>query len=335
MVARHSQISSEKIGPAVVALGGGHGLSMSLKALRNLTDNLTAIVGVSDNGGSSGRLRDEFGIIPPGDLRMALAALCGDDAWGRTWSRIMQHRYPGDGELAGHAAGNMLITALWQETGSTVEGLDWMAALLGAHGRVLPVADEPLSLVAQIAATDPQQPEVVTRVRGQIQIESTPGIVKDLEIVPPDPAPCPEAIAALANATSIVLGPGSWYTSVLPHLLVPEIRDAIRTSVGNRILILNLDLQKGDDITSKPHSNLEIWAESFSDVPVDFVVVDRSSENERAELEQACSKLGAQLVVEKLARTDQNGQRMRVHDPLLLAAGLRPLLSHGNIYSWQ
>ena len=325
----------EKIGPAVVALGGGHGLSVSLKALRNLTDNLTAIVGVSDNGGSSGRLRTEFDVIPPGDLRMALAALCGDDAWGRTWSRIMQHRYPGEGELAGHAAGNMLITALWQETGNTVEGLDWMAALLGAHGRVLPVADEPLNLVAQIEGVDPENPSHVTEVMGQVQIERSPGIVKELDIVPDNPAGCPEAVEALAAADSIVLGPGSWYTSVLPHLLVPEIRTAICESEGNRILVLNLDPQRGDEAEAKPHSNLETWVDSFADVPLDYVLVDASSETERSELERLCDQLGATLITEKLARIDQDGSRMRVHDPLLLAAALRPLLSHGTIYSWQ
>ncbi|MFZ1361674.1 MAG: uridine diphosphate-N-acetylglucosamine-binding protein YvcK [Candidatus Nanopelagicales bacterium] len=325
----------QKIGPAVVALGGGHGLSMSLRALRNLTDNLTAIVGVSDNGGSSGRLRDEFDLIPPGDLRMALAALCGDDAWGRTWSRIMQHRYPGDGELAGHAAGNLLITALWQETANTVEGLDWMAALLGAHGRVLPVANEPLSLVAQIEGADPAHPDEVKEVVGQVQIERSPGIVKSLDIVPADPQPCPEAIAALAVADGIVLGPGSWYTSVLPHLLVPEIRTAIRESTGVKILVLNLDPQKGDEAEAKPHSNLETWVEQFGDVPLDYVLVDTSSESERSELERLCSALGARLVTEKLARIDQDGSRMRVHDPLLLAAGLRSLLIHGTIYPWQ
>lgn len=330
-----ARMSQPKIGPAVVALGGGHGLSMSLRALRNLTDNLTAIVGVSDNGGSSGRLRAEFDLIPPGDLRMALAALCGDDAWGRTWSRIMQHRYPGDGELAGHAAGNMLITALWQETGSTVEGLDWMAALLGAHGRVLPTANEPLDLIAQIAGVDPAAPGEITEVIGQVEIEHTPGIVKGLEIIPADPDPCPEAVAAIAAATSIVLGPGSWYTSVLPHLLVPQIREAICESAGNRILVLNLDPQRGDDAEAKPHSNLESWVEAFGDVPLDYVLVDTSSESERAELERLCDALGAKLITEKLARIDQDGSRLRVHDPLLLAAGLRPLLSHGTIYPWQ
>ena len=130
----------------VVALGGGHGLSATLQALRRVTPHLTAVVGVSDDGGSSGRLREEFGIVPPGDLRMALAALCGDDTWGSTWARVLQHRFASKGELDGHSLGNLLITALWEETDDLVEGLDWVARLLDAKGKVLPLCIE-LSLI--------------------------------------------------------------------------------------------------------------------------------------------------------------------------------------------
>ena len=104
---------TDQAGPAVVALGGGHGLAATLEALRRVTDRITAVVTVADDGGSSGRLREEFGVIPPGDLRMALAALCGDDTWGRTWERVIQHRFTSEGPLNGHALGNLLITALW------------------------------------------------------------------------------------------------------------------------------------------------------------------------------------------------------------------------------
>src|SRR5690242_17153909 len=131
----------------VVAFGGGHGLFASLSALRRVTRQLTAVVTVADDGGSSGRLRKQFGVLPPGDLRMALAALCGDDAWGTTWSRVVQHRFTGNGGLGGHAVGNVLIVALWELLGDTVLGLDWVGRLLGAHGRVLPMAPVPLDLV--------------------------------------------------------------------------------------------------------------------------------------------------------------------------------------------
>ena len=138
------------LNPKVVALGGGHGLFASLSALRRVTRQLTAIVTVADDGGSSGVLRRDFGVLPPGDLRMALAALCGDDAWGTTWSQVVQHRFAGRGGLGGHAVGNVLIVALWELLGDTVQGLDWVGRLLGAHGRVLPMAAVPLDLVAEV-----------------------------------------------------------------------------------------------------------------------------------------------------------------------------------------
>jgi uncharacterized cofD-like protein len=144
--------------PAVVALGGGHGLAASLAALRRLTPDLTAVVTVADNGGSSGRLREEFGVLPPGDLRMALAALCGDDRWGQTWARVLQHRFESDGEMDGHAVGNLLIVALWQLLDDHVLGLDWVASLLGARGRVLPMAVTPLDITARVRGADPRAP---------------------------------------------------------------------------------------------------------------------------------------------------------------------------------
>ena len=116
--------------PAVVALGGGHGLSASLRALRHVSDRLTAVCTVADDGGSSGRLREELGVLPPGDLRMALAALTDDSDWGRTWSAVLQHRFATDGPLDQHAVGNLLITALWELLGDPVTGLDWVGRLL-------------------------------------------------------------------------------------------------------------------------------------------------------------------------------------------------------------
>ena len=132
----------------VVALGGGHGLAATLTALRQFTSEITAIVTVADNGGSSGRLRQEFPIMPPGDLRMALAALCGDDDWGRSWAEIMQYRFTSEGELNGHPVGNLLLAALWDRDGDTVAGLDRVGSLLKVIGRVLPMADQPLEIEA-------------------------------------------------------------------------------------------------------------------------------------------------------------------------------------------
>src|SRR3954464_9227570 len=135
-------------GPRVVAFGGGHGLAASLQALRQVTPSLTAVVTVADDGGSSGRLREELGVLPPGDLRKALAALCGDDDWGQTWARVIQHRFPSQREMHGHAVGNLLIVALWEQLGEHVQALDLVGKLLGAHGRVLPMSAVPLDLTA-------------------------------------------------------------------------------------------------------------------------------------------------------------------------------------------
>ena len=129
--------------PRVVAFGGGHGLSASLTALRRVTDNLTAVVTVADDGGSSGKLRRELGCLPPGDLRMALAALCSDDQEGRTWASVLQSRFTGEGALAGHAIGNLLIAGLRQQLDDPVAGLDMVADLLRTRGRVLPMSSLP------------------------------------------------------------------------------------------------------------------------------------------------------------------------------------------------
>ena len=145
-------------GRRVVALGGGHGLAASLAALRRVVSDLTAVVTVADNGGSSGRLREEFGVLPPGDLRQALAALCGDDDWGRTWARVLQHRFSSDGEMDDHAVGNLLIVALWELLGDHVDGLDWVGRLLGAQGRVLPMAVTPLDITASVQRPRPRRP---------------------------------------------------------------------------------------------------------------------------------------------------------------------------------
>ena len=193
----------------IVALGGGHGLAAALTALRLLTDDVTAVVTVADDGGSSGRLREEFDVLPPGDLRMALAALCDDSDWGHTWRDVLQHRFAGTGDLKGHALGNLMIVSIWELLGDTVQGLDLVGRLLGARGRVLPMAAEPLEIVAEIRGHDPDRPEATVEVRGQHRVASSPGIVSSIGIVPTCPQPCSEALAAVREADWVMLGPGS------------------------------------------------------------------------------------------------------------------------------
>jgi uncharacterized cofD-like protein len=300
----------------VVALGGGHGLYASLSALRRITRQLTAVVTVADDGGSSGRLRKQFGVLPPGDLRMALAALCGDDAWGTTWSRVVQHRFTGDEELGGHAVGNLLIVALWELLGDTTAGLDWVGRLLGAHGRVLPMASVPLDIAAEVEGANPDRPYDISTARGQVACASTTGRVRSISLVPADPPACPEAVAAVSEADWVVLGPGSWFTSVLPHLLVPGLAEALVTTRARRLVALNLAPQPGETEGFSPHTHLEVLADHAPDLNVDVVLADRSAASAAvAELEKAAALLSARLVLADLAMKDGSAR----HDPRLLA----------------
>lgn len=306
-------------GPRVVALGGGHGLFATLSALRQVTDNLTAVVTVADDGGSSGRLRAEFGVLPPGDLRMALAALCGDDDWGRTWSQLVQHRFHSSGDLDAHNVGNLLIVALWELLGDTVAGLDWVGKLLGAHGGVLPAAAIPLDIAAEVEGADPARPREVATVRGQVACATTPGRVLSLSLSPPDPPAVPEAVEALRRADWVVLGPGSWYTSVLPHLLVPELASALVHTPARRLVVLNLAPQPGETDGFTPHTHVEVLAAHAGsrglDLRLDVVLGDTGVVRDQASLEKAVKTLGGRVVLDDVA--DPGGAPR--HDPGRLA----------------
>jgi len=307
----------------VVALGGGHGLSATLRALRRVTDDVTAVVAVSDDGGSSGRLRREFGVVPPGDLRMALAALCGDDTWGRTWSRVVQHRFAGSGDLAGHSLGNLLITALWEETGDIVTGLDWVGALLGAHGRVLPVAVQPLQVVADVAGLHPEDASIVERVMGQVQVATTRGEVVGLHLEPSDAVACPAAVEAIADAEAIVLGPGSWFTSVLAPLQVRGVGDAVCGAAGRVVVVLNLAPQPGETSGFSPERHLEVLAAQMPLLRVDTVLADPEHVADVDALASASAALGARLALAPVASRDGSPR----HDVDLLASALGGVLA--------
>ncbi len=302
-------------GPAVVALGGGHGLAASLSALRRVVDDLTAVVTVADNGGSSGRLRREFGALPPGDLRMALAALCGDDDWGQTWARVLQHRFSSGGEMNEHAVGNLLIVALWELLGGHVEGLDWVARLLGAHGRVLPMSVTAIDITAEVRGAEPGAPDAMSTVRGQVEVASTTGQVVSVHLAPDDPPACPEALEVIRAADWVVLGPGSWFTSVIPHLLVPELREALVTSPARKVVTLNLEPQAGETDGFSPETHLEVLAAHAPDLKLDVVLVDRGAVVDEEQLGHTTASLGARLVVADLALGDGSAR----HDPAKLA----------------
>lgn len=313
---------------AVVALGGGHGLAASLRALRRVTPHLTAVVGVSDDGGSSGRLRDEFAVVPPGDLRMALAALCGDDEWGSTWARVLQHRFSSSGQLNGHSLGNLLITALWEETGDVVSGLDWVARLLDAKGKVLPLCIEPLEIVAQVKT----KLGVSEEVRGQVQVATTPHEIQSIALQPENPAVCQQAVAAVRAADAIVLGPGSWYTSVLTHFQVPEMSRALHESNAMRILILNLRPQAGETDGYSATRYLEVLANSYPNFRVDVVLADPNHVGDAPELERIAKVAGARI---EWARVANSAGAVDQHAPESLASAFTSIFAHGRINSWQ
>ncbi len=321
---RRSGTQSPQAAPApkVVALGGGHGLAANLSALRTFCTELTAVVTVADNGGSSGRLRRELGVLPPGDLRQALAALCRDDEWGRTWAKVLQHRFQSSGELHSHAVGNLLIVALWELLDGHVEGLDWVGRLLGAQGRVLPMSAVPLDIAAQVRGADPTSPDAVTSVRGQVEVATTEGMVESVELVPADPPGCPEALTAVEQADWVILGPGSWYTSVLPHLLVPELRCALIKTPARCCVTLNLAPQLGETDGFSPSTYLEVLAMHAPDLQIDLVLVDSGDVIDMQMLEETVHGLGAQLFIADLATAADPAR----HDVGKLAAAYLEIL---------
>jgi uncharacterized cofD-like protein len=315
---------------SVVALGGGHGLHASLQALRHLVDDLvvddlTAIVTVADNGGSSGRLRGEFGVLPPGDLRMALAALCGDDEWGETWSRVLQHRFAGDGEMRGHVVGNLLIVALWEHLGGDhVKALDWVGRLLGASGRVLPMALTPLDIAAEVSGLVADDRGALTTVRGQVEVATTGGAIESIRLEPEDPTPSPEAVAAVRAADWVVLGPGSWFTSVIPHLMVPELREALVQTDARLLVVLNLAEQAGETHGFGPEDHLAVLTEHAPDLKIHTVLADRGTIADAEELARAVARYGAELVVDDVAEVPGSPR----HDPVRLAEAYARILAH-------
>ena len=312
--------------PRVVALGGGHGLAASLAALRRVTRNVTAVVTVADDGGSSGRLRRELGVLPPGDLRMALAALCGDDQWGRTWSDVVQHRFRSEGTLHEHAVGNLLIVALWELLGDPVVGLDWMGRLLRAEGRVLPMSLVPLDIEAVVQLDGDDEGETVT-VRGQVAVATARGTVQHISLVPQSPPACPEAVQAVRDADWVVLGPGSWFSSVIPHLLVPDLAEALHQTSARRLVALNLAPQPDETAGFSPQTHLEVLGRHAPGLALDVVLVDPGTAPDLVALEKVAAVFGARVVVEPVARSDGSPR----HDPELLAAAYRDVFSSGRI----
>jgi len=227
-------------GPRVVVIGGGHGLSTLLRGLKAHTHNLTAIVTVADDGGSSGRLRESLGILPPGDIRNCLAALSNDEA---LLTQLFQYRFSGEPGLNGHSFGNLFISALSDITGSFEEAVAESGRVLSVHGRVLPSTLHNVRLVADV-----RLPHVINEVRveGESHIPEVAGRVRRVWLEPNDAPAFPPVIRALLNADMIVIGPGSLYTSLLPNLLVRDVMAAVRNSRALKIFVCNIATQPGE-----------------------------------------------------------------------------------------
>ncbi|WP_072688778.1 gluconeogenesis factor YvcK family protein [Rhodococcus marinonascens] len=284
--------------PAIVALGGGHGLFATLSAARRLSRDVTAVVTVADDGGSSGRLRAELGVIPPGDLRMALAALAADDPDVRDWTETIQHRFGGIGALAGHSVGNLIFAGLTEVLGDPVAALDELARLLRINGRVLPMSPIALDIEADVQGLE-ADPRVSRCIRGQVAVATTPGKVRRVRLLPANPPACPDAVQTIAAADMVVLGPGSWFSSVIPHVLVPDLLDALIVTEARKVLVLNLAPEPGETAGFSTERHLHILSQHAPELTVDFVVVDSGSVpqgREREHLARAAGQLRARVV---------------------------------------
>jgi uncharacterized cofD-like protein len=313
----------------IVAFGGGHGLGASLRALRSLRTRLgldiTAVVTVGDDGGSSGRLRLERGGLPPGDLRQALAALADEsDPRHRRTAELFQHRFQGTDPLGGHPVGNLVLTGLMELTGDPVVALDHAADLLDAVGRVLPMAREPVHIEADVYGADPARPHEIALVSGQHAVAVTRGVVHTVRVRPTRPAACGEAIAAVSAADWLIFGPGSWYTSVIPHLLVPELADAVRHTTARRLVTLNLVADEETRGLSQP-DHLAALTRYLPGLRVDVVLADGKAVGDPEPVHRAAESLGARLVLAPVAVFDGAAR----HDPAALAAALEPILGAG------
>lgn len=267
------QTVDSSAGVNLVAIGGGTGLSTLLAGLKRRvglqsTDetwfkNLSAIVTVSDDGGSSGRLREELQMLPPGDIRNCMIALSEDST---LISRLFRHRFRGNGELGGHSFGNLFLAALTEVTGDFVEAVRLSSEVLASKGHIYPATINDVRLVAEL--------EDGTSVRGETKITASRSRIRRLRLEPEQCLPLPEALAAIRRADVITVGPGSLYTSILPNLLVSRVAQAIGEASATKIFICNLMTQPGetDGYTARQH--LDIVTQYAPEIHFDFVVVN-------------------------------------------------------------
>jgi uncharacterized cofD-like protein len=296
-------------GPSIVCIGGGHGLSAALTAVREITEDVTAVVTAADDGGSSGVLREWLGIPAPGDIRMAIASLAGDSQR----AALLQYRFR-EGDLAGHPLGNLLIAALADLRGDFVDAVDEVSQIAGARGRILPATPEPVRLRAEIGGRE---------IAGQVAIAQGPGPVERLHLDPADPPATEDAVTAIEDSTLTVLGPGSLFTSVLAAVIVPGIAAAVRRA-PRVVLVLNIAQQMGETAGLDAAAHVRAMLEHVPGLRLDAVLAhDGPATGVSRPVvidEKALSALRAPLV-----RADLIAGGAR-HDPHKLAAALKGLL---------
>jgi uncharacterized cofD-like protein len=302
-------VSQAAAARSVVALGGGHGLSATLTALRLLGADPTAVVTMADDGGSSGRLRRDLGVPPPGDLRMALLALADPEVEPRD---LFAYRFQ-RGDLAGHNLGNLILAALAELRGDFLEALGTASRWLRVRGRVLPSTLVPVRLQGLVEG------QVVS---SQVAIRDAWGRVERVWLEPRDPAAVAEAVAAVCAADLVLLGPGSIFTSVVPNLLVPELGRAV-AAVSERVVYLcNLEPQPGESSGFSPEAHLAALLAHCPGLRVPVVLCQRPATPAAVEREVAAfAELGARVLHADLADPDQPGR----HDPTRLAVALKEL----------
>lgn len=295
-----------------VVVGGGHGASVSLRAALEAAGEVAGIITVADDGGSSGRLARDLGVLPMGDLRQCLAAL----ATSSEMVDLVQHRFP-SGPLEGHVVGNLIVAAVAQQTGSFIAALEVLAELLGSNGTVLPPTLEPVSLVCEVGGS---------RVEGQVAVAGVDGPITHLGLDPEDPKAYPGAVELVERASRVVLGPGSLFTSVLPPLLVPGIREAYRECSGEKVYVLNLVAPAGETADFDALGHLEAIHKYVGDDAVDVIVAHRGRRPDTPfpEVEvdlESLDSLGPRVVTADLLP----GSRAARHDAARLAAVFRSL----------
>ena len=317
-VAQHRRLGR---GPKIVAIGGGTGLSTLLRGLKKSTGNLTAIVSVADDGGSSGRLRQSLGLPPPGDIRACLAALSNDE---NLLTQLFQYRFSEGDDLGGHSFGNLFIAAISDVTGSFQEGVMEAGRVLAIRGQVLPSTASTINLVADKVLSTERE---AVRIEGESRLSSGPGKIRRVQLEPNDPPAYPPAIQAILNADMIVIGPGSLYTSILPNLLVPDITKAIRASRAFKVYVCNVATQPGEtDKYNCPEHWLAVEAHIGREI-VDIIIANDNLSGELPEGVQAVDPCIDGNSPEPLYVTDLVDPDLPSrHDPDLLAEALIALL---------